>query len=197
MSLRRSAKRLGAVVAALLVAAGTTIVFDASSFVSGSAPPTETLRCNDTWLASGTAGDWDTAANWSSGVPNGTGIDACISGNANVVLADASFSVGQLTVSAGSSLTIGTDPASTTTATSTSATSTTDTTAPTALASLTVSSGLQNAGSLTVLPSGASNDAGLAVDGPILNSGTLTVGGAVDLAALAPPSTSAALAPPP
>ena len=77
----------------LLVATGTTIVFDASSFVSGSAPPSETLSCNDSWIGS-SLGDWDSAANWSTGVPSGGGVDACISGNADVVLTDASFSIG-------------------------------------------------------------------------------------------------------
>ncbi len=107
-SRRLVARRLGAVVAGLLVVAGTTTVFDASSAVLGSAPPSETLSCNDNWVGGGTAGDWDSAANWSTGVPNGTGVDVCISGNANVTLSDATHSVGELTVSAGSSLTIGT-----------------------------------------------------------------------------------------
>ena len=170
-SLRRSAGRVGAVVAALLVATGTTIVFDASSFVSGSAPPTDTLSCNDSWIGSGSLGDWDSATNWSTGVPSGGGVDACISGNADVVLTDASFSIGELTVSAGSSLTIGLA----------NTTNTTNTTNARASADLTVSSGLLNAGSLTVHQSGTSDEPGLALHGPILNSGTLTVNGVVDL----------------
>ena len=56
--LRRRARRLGVGVASLLVLTGTTIVFDASSFVSGSAAPTESLSCNDTWTGSGSTDDW-------------------------------------------------------------------------------------------------------------------------------------------
>ncbi len=72
---RPVARRLGAVVAGLLVVAGTTTVFDASSTVLGSAPPSETLSCNDNWVGGGTSGDWDSAANWSTGVPTGTDVE--------------------------------------------------------------------------------------------------------------------------
>jgi hypothetical protein len=74
---RRLAGRLGFVVAGLLIVAGTTTVFDASSFVSGSAPPAQKLSCNDTWTG-GAAGDWGSATNWTAGVPNSTGVDVCI-----------------------------------------------------------------------------------------------------------------------
>ncbi len=162
--LRSLAGRLGFVVAGLLIVAGTTIVFDASSFVSGSAPAAETPSCNDTWTGGGggDAGDWDSAANWTAGVPNSTGADVCVSGNANVFLSAGSFSIGHLTVSAGSSLTIGISTTSTT-------------------ADLTVSVGLQNDGSLTVDPAGTSGDPGLTLEGPIVNTGTLTVNGTVGL----------------
>ena len=73
----------------------------------GKCPPGRALSCNDNWTGGGPSGDWDSAANWTTGVPNGAGVDACIAGNADVTLSDASFSVGELTVSAGSSLTIG------------------------------------------------------------------------------------------
>jgi large repetitive protein len=167
--LRSLAGRFGFVVAGLLIVAGTTTVFDASSFVSGSAPPAQTLSCNDTWTGGGAVGDWGSAANWTAGVPNSTRADVCISGNANVLLTTASFSIGQLTVSAGSSLTIG---SSTTTS-----------------ASLIVSLGSQNDGSLTVDPSGTSGHPGLTIEGPITNTGTLTVNGTVGLGS----TTSAAM----
>ena len=148
--------------------AGTTTVFDASSFVSGSAPPAETLSCNDTW-SGGAVGDWNSAANWTAGVPNSTAADVCISGNAHVLLSAASFSIGKLTVSAGSSLTVGTSTTTTTTTTTSSS------------ASLIVSLGLQNDGSLTVDTSGTSGDPGLTLEGPTMNTGTLTVSGTVGL----------------
>jgi Bacterial Ig-like domain (group 3) len=158
---RLLARRVGALIAGLLVVAGTTTAFDASSTVFGSAPPTETLSCNDNWVGSSPAGTWDSAANWSTGVPNGAGVDACITGHANVTLSDASFSIGELTVSAGSSLTIGT--------------------VGTAAPSLTISSGLQNGGSLTVRAVGTSGHHALSLNGPVTNSGTITVDGTVGI----------------
>ncbi len=178
-SLRGSVGRFGVVVAGLLVVAGTTTLFDASSKVSGSAPPTENLSCNDTWTGSGASANWDSAANWTTGTPNGTSVDVCIPADANVFLSEGSFSVGELTVSAGSSLTIGTI--------GTIATGSSDSTSTTG-PSLTVSSGLQNDGSLTVEPSGTSGQAVLTLDGPITNTGTLTVNGAVGVGGT--PSTS-------
>ncbi len=185
--LRRSARRFGVVAAGLLIVAGTTTLFDASSFGSGSAPPTEALSCNDTWTGGSTSADWDSAANWTTGVPSGTNVDVCISGDANVLLSDSSFAIGELTVSAGSSLTIG-SPHTTGSAATGSATGTTTTTTTTAstgtgtgTAGLTVSSGLQNDGSLTVAPSGTTGDPTLTLDGPAMNTGTLTVNGAVNI----------------
>ena len=175
-------RRLGAVVAGLVVVAGTTTVFDASSFVFGSAPPPEALSCNDSWTGSGPSGDWDSAANWTAGVPNGAGVDACISGNANVTLSDASYSVGELTVSAGSSLTIGaaaTIAGATTTGGDPVTTDPID--AASTVPSLTISSGLQNDGAVTVAAAGTSDHPGLSLDGPITNSGTLTVDGTVGI----------------
>ncbi len=187
----RTARRLGVAVAALVVAAGTTTVFDASSFVSGTAPPTEALQCTDTWTGMGGTGEWGTAANWSAGVPSGSGIDACISGNADVVLAGGSALVAQLSVSAGASLTIeprptaGAHPSAggpTTTTTTTGATGASPTSSPSdAAPALTVSSGVQNAGSLTVTAGQIAGGLDLAVAGPMLNTGTLTVNGTVSL----------------
>ena len=181
------ARRLGAVVAGLVVVAGTTTVFDASSFVLGSAPPTEALSCNDSWTGTSPSGDWDSAANWSTGVPNGTGVDVCISGNANVTLSDAPHSVGELTVSAGSSLTIGTaatigdaTPAGASTNGGTPVTAG-PSEAGSAAPSLTIVSGLQNDGAVNIAATGASDHPGLTLDGPITNTGTLTVDGMVDV----------------
>jgi large repetitive protein len=157
------ARQVGAVAAGLLVVAGMTAVFDASSTVLGSAPPGETLNCNDNWVGGGgAAGDWDSAANWSAGVPSGPDVGACITGNANVTLTDASSSIGALTVSPGSSLTIGAGTSA-------------------ATPSLSISSALQNGGSLTVDATGSPGHPGLSLNGPITNSGTITVDGTVDI----------------
>ncbi len=178
---RQVARRVGAVVAGLVVVAATTTVFDASSFVLGSAPPTEALSCNDSWTGGGPSDDWGSAANWTTGVPNGNGVDACINGNANVALSDASYSVGELTVSAGSSLTLGT-PTTTAGATTgggpaTATPSDAESTSP----SLTVSSGLQNDGAVTVAAMGTSDHPVLILNGQITNTGTLTVDGTVGI----------------
>jgi hypothetical protein len=149
------------------VVAGTTTVFDASSFVLGSAPATEALSCQDSWVGTSPSGDWGSAANWSTGVPDGTSADACIAGNVRVSLSG-SFSVGELTVSAGSSLTLASG----------------DTT------SLTVSSGLQNDGSLTVAAEGASGQPALALQGAVTNTGTLTVDGTVGIGGESPTAVS-------
>ena len=72
---RRLLRRVGVATAGLLVVAGTTTVFDASSLVLGSAPPTETLSCNDSWTGSSPSGVWNSAANWTAGVPNGASVE--------------------------------------------------------------------------------------------------------------------------
>jgi len=173
-SFRRShpvARRAGVVVAGLLVVAGTTTVFDGSSTVFGSASPSPTLSCNDNWVGDGASGDWGSAANWSTGVPNGAAVSACIAGNAAVTLTGSS-SIGELTVSAGSSLTISG-------AASTAGNPTAD---RTAVPSLTISSGLQNSGSLTVATTGTSGGhPALSLSGPVTNSGTITVDGTMGI----------------
>ncbi len=179
---RHVARRLGAVVAGIVVVAGTTTAFDASSFVLGNTPPAAALSCNDNWTGGGPSGDWDSPADWTTGVPNGTGVDACITGNANVTLSDASYSVGELTVSAGSSLTIG--PTATIagpTPPGGAALTTDPIDEGSTLPSLTVSSGMQNDGAVTVAATGTSGHPGLALDGPITNTGTLTVDGSVGI----------------
>jgi hypothetical protein len=180
-SYRLSTRRFAVALAGLLAVAGTTVVVNASSFVQGSPPATETMSCTDSWTGSGPSGDWGSATNWTNGVPNGTNVNACITGATNVTLSDLSFSIGELTVSAGSSLTIGAGSATT-------AGGTVDpgATAP----SLTISSGLQNDGSLKVDPTGTSDDPGLTLDGPIANSGSLTVDGTVGIGSGAPTAMS-------
>ena len=92
------------------------------------------LSCNDNWTGAAATTDWNTAANWSAGIPNSTGTDACIPGDATVVVPHASFAIGELTVSTGSSLTIGVGSTASTAAT------------------LSVSSGLENDGTRSRAP---------------------------------------------
>ena len=167
-------RTVGAVVSGLVVVAGTTIAFGAASLVQGSPPPAETLSCNDNWTGAAPTADWASAANWTAGVPDGPSVDACIAGDAAVLLPDGSFSIGELTVSAGSSLAIGTGAAAGTTA------------------SLSVSAGLQNDGALTVGPTAdvSTKSPGLVLDGAITNTGTLTVDGLLALGGTAPSETS-------
>jgi len=153
-------------VAGLVVVAGSLAIYGATG--TGVAPAADTvLGCSDTWTGSGGTTDWNTAANWSAGVPDATGVDACIPGGATVVDQDATTVVGELTVAKGSTLSVATG-------------GTGD--ARSAGAELSVSSGLDNDGTLTAGPSG-SGTATLTLDGPITNSGafdvfgTVTVGG--------------------
>ena len=158
-SLRPSLRTVGAVLSGLVVVAGATIAFGAASLVQGSPPPTETLSCNDDWTGAGATADWASAANWTAGVPNGPSVNACVAGDAAVLLPHGSFSIGELTVSAGSSLAV------------------------TTTASLSVSSGLQNDGALTVDAATVAGTTvtpgqpGLVLDGAITNTGTITVDG--------------------
>ena len=78
-----------------------------------------------------------------------------------------SSSIGALTVSAGSSLTIS----------AAAATAGNPTADVAAVPSLTISSGLQNSGSLTVAPPATSGHPALSLSGPVTNSGTITVDG--------------------
>ena len=109
---RRGARRhpvrsLGAAVAGLVVVAGSLAIYGATGI--GVAPAADTvLSCTDTWTGSGGTTDWNTAANWSAGVPDATGVDACIPGGATVVDQDATAAVGELTVAKGSTLAVST-----------------------------------------------------------------------------------------
>ncbi len=161
-SLRRMAKVLGAGAASMVVVVGTIAALDAAA-VMGSTPPVSVLSCHDTWTGAAATTDWNTATNWSAGIPDSTSIDACITGDATVVVSGASFSIGELTVSAGSSLTVGRSGPGATAAT------------------LSVSSGLENKGTLTAGPSGTAGNPDLTLDGPITNTGTLMVDGTVTM----------------
>ncbi|HEY6471374.1 MAG TPA: Ig-like domain-containing protein [Acidimicrobiales bacterium] len=160
-------RNLGATAAGLVVVAGALTISGVSDI--GTAPAADTvLSCTDTWTGGAGTTDWGSAGNWSAGVPDGIGADACLTGGATVVDQNAAIVVGELTVATGSSLTVGTG--------STPATGS-------AGATLTVTSGLDNDGTLTA---GASTPgaATLVLGGPITNTGnfevfgTLTVGNA-------------------
>ena len=159
LSRRRAAVTLGAGVAAMVLVAGTIVALVAPQVVVGTTPTVADSSCQDTWTGAAGTTDWNTATNWSTGIPNSTSVHACITGHATVLLTGASLSVGQLTVSAGSSLTIGAGA-----------------TGPTA-ATLHVSSGMENDGTLSVAP--GTDGGALTLDGTVTNTGNLTVGGTV------------------
>ncbi len=164
MSRLNPTRTLAATVASLAVVGGTLAVYGTTDV--GVAPAADTvLHCTDTWTGNGGTTAWGTAGNWSTGVPNDTNVDACIPDAATVVVANASFSVGELTVSRGSTLAVG-GPA------------TGDSGAPGA--SLSVSSGLENDGTLTAGPSGSGLST-LSLNGPITNDGVLEVAGGVTI----------------
>ena len=161
LSLRRWARTLGGGIASLVVVAGTITAFGAAVVGVDSAPAAAALSCNDNWTG-GDAGNptsWNDTLNWSAGIPNSGSVDACIGGDATVVVPNAGFSVGELTVSTGSTLTVGASGGTT-------------------VASLSVGSGLENDGTLTAGPSGT-GFAGLTLNGPITNTGALTADGTV------------------
>jgi hypothetical protein len=134
----------------------------------GTAPAADTaLSCTDTWTGAAGTADWGTPFNWSAGVPDATAIDACIPGGATVVDQTAGITVGELTVAKGSSLTVGTVGASTTAS---------------AGATLSVTSGLDNDGTLTAEAAGPGT-ATLTLDGPVTNTGALEVSGTLTVGA--------------
>ena len=107
LSRRRAALTLGAGVAAMALVAGTIVALVAPQVVVGTTPTVADSTCQDAWTGAAGTTDWNTATNWSTGIPNSTSIHACVTGHATVLLTGVSLSVGQLTISAGSSLTIG------------------------------------------------------------------------------------------
>ena len=161
LSLQRWVSTLGGGIASLVVVAGTITAFGAAVVSVDSTPAAAALSCNDNWTGGDTGNPtaWNDSLNWSAGIPNSGSVDACIGGGATVVVPNATFSVGELTVSSGSTLTVGTSGGTT-------------------VASLSVGSGLENDGSLTAGPSGA-GFAGLTLNGPITNTGALTADGVV------------------
>jgi large repetitive protein len=166
LSGRRRLATFGAGIAATVLVAGIFAALDAAQVVVGTTPTVADSSCQDTWTGAARTSDWNTLTNWSTGVPNGSTVHACITGDAAVILADASVSVGELTISTGSSLTVGASGTATTTTTTTT--------------SLHVWSGLENSGTLTADPTGADRSA-LSIDGPIANTGTITVAGTVTI----------------
>ena len=113
----------------------------------GVAPTADTvLSCTDTWTGGGGTSDWNGAGNWNAGVPQGSGVDGVPhpQQDATVVVQNATFSIGELTVAKGSSLTVGGDAGGT----------------GQAGASLSVSSGLDNGGTLTAGPTGTGHGPG-------------------------------------
>jgi hypothetical protein len=159
----RVARTLGAGLAGMVLVVGTITALDAAAAVVGTTSAVANLSCNDTWTGAAATTDWNTATNWSAGVPQSTSADACITDHATVVVSDASFSIGELTVSAGSSLTVdGGGPGAT-------------------AASLGVSSGLDNDGTLIAGASASTGNPDLTLDGPITNTGALMVDGTVAL----------------
>ena len=160
--LRRMARTLGAGTASLVLLAGTVTVLGAAVTVLDSAPAAAALSCTDTWTGGAGTTDWNTALNWNAGLPNGSS-DVCIPANATVVAPNAAFGVNELTVSSGSTLTVGVSGG-------------------TGTASLSVGAGLENDGTLTAGPSGASGFAGMTLNGPITNTGALTADGTVTIA---------------
>jgi len=156
------ARTLGAGAASIVLLAGTITAFGAAITALDSAPAAAALTCNDNWTGGAGTSDWNTATNWSNGVPASSGAsdnDACISGGATVVIPNAAISINELTVSSGSTLTVGVSGGTT-------------------AATLSVASGLENDGTLTAGPSG-SGFAGLTLNGSITNTGSLTTDGSV------------------
>ncbi len=157
---------LGAGFAVLVLVAGALTGLGSAAATGGATPAAApvALRCDDVWTGGGGTAQWDNAANWSTGVPD-DGSSACIPGGETVVVPDAPFTVGELTVSAGGTLRVGTGSGN-----------------GGARASLSVSSGLAVDGTLTVL--GTVDGGNAAV---LTNDGTIAMapGGLIDLGAAA------------
>ena len=141
----------------------------------GTAPAADTvLSCTDTWTGAAGTADWGTAGNWSAGVPDGSGVDACIPSGATVVDQTAAISVEELTVAKGSSLTVGSGGAP-------------ETASPGA--TLSVTSGLDNDGTLTA-EAASPGTASLTLGGPVTNSGALEVSSTLTIGAAAASSVT-------
>jgi hypothetical protein len=164
----RGIRTLGPALAGLCVVAGGVLISGVSGI--GVAPAADSaLGCTTIWTGGAGTSDWGTAGNWSTGVvPDVTSADVCIPGGATVVDDNAAIIVGELTVAKGSSLTIDTRVA------------------PTGSpgATLSVSSGLDNEGTMTAGPSAAGKST-LNLDGPVTNTGALEVFGTLAVGAAA------------
>ena len=169
---RHAALSLGTTAAGLCVVAGSLIISGATG--TGVAPAADSaLSCTDIWTGGAGTTDWTTAGNWSTGVvPDTTSVDACVPGGMTVVDQNSPIIVGELSVAKGSSLTVGAGKTSQ---------------AGSAVTTLTVSSGLDNEGTLTAEPSGIGT-AALSLDGPVTNAGTFEVFGSLTIGAAAPSS---------
>jgi large repetitive protein len=161
---RHRIRSLGAAAAGLVVVAGGLAIYGATGI--GVAPAADTvLSCTDTWTGGAGTTDWSTAGNWSTGVPDAAGVDACIPGGATVVDQNATIVVGELTVAKGGSLTVGAGGSAE---------------VGSAGATLSVSAGLDNDGTLTAGPSGPGT-ATISLDGPVTNTGAFEVFGTVTI----------------
>ncbi|MFZ0250709.1 MAG: hypothetical protein WAL61_12265, partial [Acidimicrobiales bacterium] len=108
LSLRRLTRAIGAVLAALVVVAGTITAFGAAVVSLGSSPAAAAPTCTATWTGDAGTTDWNTGTNWSpTGVP-ATGSDVCIPSDATVVDSNVSPSLDSLDVAQGATLTVGT-----------------------------------------------------------------------------------------
>jgi hypothetical protein len=171
---RRAVRSLRPAAAGLCVVAGAFVISGASGI--GVAPAADSaLSCTNIWTGNAGSTDWGTASNWSAGVvPDSTGVDACIPGGTTVVDQSAPVVVGELTIAKGSSLTVGTggppDPGA-------------------GGATLSVTSGLDNEGTLTAEPSTV-GVATVSLDGPVTNTGAFVVFGRVMIGAVTVSSLS-------
>ncbi len=160
--LRLRATVVGAGFAVLVLVAGTFTGLGSAATTGGatSAAAPVASSCDDLWTGGAGTTEWNSATNWSGGVPD-DGSSACIPGGATVVVPDASFSVGKLTVLVGATLDVGTGSGS-----------------GGAPASLSVSLGLAVNGTVTVRGTVTGENAAV-----LTNDGTIAVapGGLIDL----------------
>jgi hypothetical protein len=133
VSVRRLSRTLACSAAALVVVAGTITAFGAGIALVDTSTAAAALSCTDNWTGNGGTTDWNTGTNWSTGVPNSSS-DACIPGSASVVVPNSAFSVNELTVSSGATLTVGASGGTT-------------------VATLSVGNGFENDGTTTAGPS--------------------------------------------
>jgi Big-like domain-containing protein len=165
-SVRLRATVVGAGFAVLVLVAGTFTGLGSAAATGGatSAAAPVAWSCDDLWTGSAGTTEWNSATNWSAGVPD-DGSSACIPGGATVVVPDASFSVGKLTVSVGATLDVGAGSGS-----------------GGARARLSLSSGLAVNGTVTVWGTVTGENAAV-----LTNDGTIAVapGGLIDLGAAA------------